>query len=205
MTAALPPIPTESSSASLPKSQMEKLNELLQCAPQGSKIAEIFKSAKESGQISEETYLPWESSFHGGTGYIDNITSTDVKLPVMWGISPMNHLFIVVKTSCQTESNKKLEICTLFPREPESIINFKVIKSGAVDILWPEDPYFQNNLVRLLRGEVIKDNEKEYSLLKLGEDLQSDQKFIRLELSKEENDRRLKEHSNNTTFHFQKV
>ncbi len=138
----------------------EKLTQILEEEGTNCRVAQLFQIIQKAHGISEENYLPWEQSFHaGGTGYIDGITTEDLKMSVMWGIDPHNRPFAVCGYSYREKDKEETlgqESITLFQRNVglgSSIAGNGVGKKLYLD---PSDSDFLSKFQQLVEGKTIE-------------------------------------------------
>lgn len=141
-----------------------KLQKALNVLGKNSKIEKIFTLAEKAGHISDETYLGWEDSSHlGGTRYFHGILPEHLTKPVMWGIRPLNQLFITIRCSShkQHSDDKITEVQTLFLEKPDDgdRILTTLDAMHCIDALdSSNEEEFFNNLTKLFNNQQIMQN-----------------------------------------------
>jgi hypothetical protein len=96
---------------------------------------DIVQLLLDSPMIYEDSYLPYNDEFSDGD-YIDQVSPTDLKRPIMWGIDPYERLYISIRKKTQKigidgikiVGSGKLNVETFFQRYTE---NYDVWTSGG--------------------------------------------------------------------------
>lgn len=132
-----------------------------------SSLKNLINLVKSIHKIEDSNYLSWEDRFANGTGYVQNISVSDLKSrQVVWFLVPPDRVGIAFqcvfpKTEFKASS---CEIVSLFPHRVRHNLVMSSCNNEALNLSSPVTDSDFHQIQTLLKGEILKTDDREFHL-----------------------------------------